>query len=96
MAQSYFHKSHAIGERLAQGEPDRPDLQRDLSFSYNRLGDLARALGQYETAQSYFRKSLAIREQLAQAAPERVNPQRDLSVSYEKLGILPATSAKMS
>ena len=43
-------KSLAIGERLAAAEPDRADYQRDLSVSYEQMGDLYRALGQGEEA----------------------------------------------
>src|SRR5215470_12159666 len=35
---------------LAQAEPDRADYQRDLSVSYERLGDLMRAVGRGEEA----------------------------------------------
>ncbi|HYM97673.1 MAG TPA: tetratricopeptide repeat protein, partial [Candidatus Sulfotelmatobacter sp.] len=49
-------------ERLAAGEPDRADYQRDLSLLYNKLGDLYRALGQGEQAREAYSKSLAIRE----------------------------------
>ena len=37
-------------ERRAQAEPDRADYQRDLSVSYERMGDLYRALGQGDQA----------------------------------------------
>src|SRR5262249_23625731 len=74
-------KSLAIRERLAQAEPDRADYQRDLSVSYNKMGDLFRALGQGEEARQAFQKSLAIAERLAQAEPDRADYQRDLIVS---------------
>ena len=78
----------SMTETRAKAEPDRADYQRDLSVSYNKLGDLLRALGQGETARDYYDKSLAIRERLAAAEPNRADCQRDLSVSYNKLGDL--------
>ncbi|MGH3819015.1 MAG: TIR domain-containing protein, partial [Pseudonocardiaceae bacterium] len=42
----------------AQAEPDRADYQRDLSISYERLGDLYRALGQGEQALKLYQQSL--------------------------------------
>ena len=39
-----------IRESLAQAEPDRADYQRDLSVSYDKMGDLYRTLGQGEQA----------------------------------------------
>ena len=50
---------------VASGEPDRAEYQRDLSVSYNKMGDLYRALGQGERAREVFQKSLDIIERLA-------------------------------
>ncbi|MFM7362614.1 MAG: CHAT domain-containing protein, partial [Cyanobacteriota bacterium] len=78
----------ARNQRLATAEPDRADLQRDLSVSYNKMGDLYQALGQGEPARQMYRNSLQIRERLATAEPDRADLQRDLSVSYNKMGDL--------
>src|ERR1700719_2915685 len=59
--------------------------QRDLSISYDRMGDLFSAFAQGEEARQAFGKSLAIRERLAQAEPDRADYQRDLIVSYVKM-----------
>jgi tetratricopeptide (TPR) repeat protein len=72
----------------AEAEPDRADFQRDLSISYNRLGDLARAMGLGEDAVRLFTQALDIARRLAEAEPGRVDFQRDLSLSYNKLGDL--------
>jgi hypothetical protein len=63
-------------ESPVEQEPDRADYQRDLSASYDRMGDLFRALCQGEEARQAFLKSLAIRERLAQAEPDRADYQR--------------------
>ncbi len=75
-------------ERLAQTEPNRADFQRDLSVSYNKVGDLYRGLGQGDLARDNFLLALEIRKRLAQAEPNRADFQRDLSVSYNKVGDL--------
>jgi len=74
--------------RLADREPDRADYQRDLSISYERLGDLMVAVGRGEDAARYFQQSLDIRTRLADREPDRADYQRDLSISYERLGDL--------
>ena len=79
--------SQSLETRTA-AEPNRADYQRDLSVSFNKLGDLLGSLGEGEQARAYYEKSLAISERLAAAEPNRADYQRDLSVSYEKLGDL--------
>ncbi|WP_298624127.1 hypothetical protein, partial [uncultured Zoogloea sp.] len=74
-----------IAQRLAQAEPQRADYQRDLSVSYERLGDLMTALGQGDEARDYFLKRLAIAQRLAQAEPQRADYQRDLIVSLVRI-----------
>ncbi|MBL8695071.1 MAG: CHAT domain-containing protein, partial [Planctomycetes bacterium] len=80
-----------VNERLAELcslHPDRADFQRDLSVSYERMGDLMLALGQGDQAKAFFEKALQIAERLARSEPDRADFQRDLSVSYNKLGDL--------
>ncbi|MGH3813329.1 MAG: TIR domain-containing protein, partial [Pseudonocardiaceae bacterium] len=83
-----YHRLVDAFTQLAQAEPDRADYQRDLSISYERLGDLYQALGQGEQALKLYQQSLHIRDRLAQAEPDRADYQRDLSISYNKLGDL--------
>jgi hypothetical protein len=47
-----FQRPHplTIAECLAASEPDRADYQRDLSVSYNKVGDLYRDLRQADQA----------------------------------------------
>ena len=77
-----------LAELLAATEPNRTDYQRDLSVSYERMGDLLKTLGQAEQARQAYQRSLDIRERLAAAEPDRADYQRDLSVSFNKLGDL--------
>jgi tetratricopeptide (TPR) repeat protein len=68
--------------------PEDASLQRSLSVSYEKLGDLHRALGNTDLAGHFFENSLSIIKHLADAEPDRADLQRDLSVSYNKLGDL--------
>ena len=78
----------AAARQRAEADPSDAGAQRDLSVSYNKLGDLMRALGDTKQAERFYRDSLAIAERLAQADPSDAGAQRDLSVSYNKLGDL--------
>ena len=73
-------------ETLVLANPDRPDYQRALSVSYDKMGGLYRTLGKGDEARAAFLKSLAIAERLAQAEPDRADYQRDLSISYNNMG----------
>ncbi|MBM3729046.1 MAG: tetratricopeptide repeat protein, partial [Acidobacteria bacterium] len=72
--------------RLVDQEPDRADYLRDLSVSFNKLGDLMRALGQGAEARRYYEQALAIRQRLVDQEPDRADYLRDLSVSFERMG----------
>jgi tetratricopeptide (TPR) repeat protein len=80
-ATARYREVQGILERLARAEPARADYQRDLSVSYNKMGDLYQALGQGEAAQAAFQQALDIRERLARAEPARADYQWDLAVS---------------
>ena len=75
-----------IAEEFAENFPDDPQMQRDLSVSYERLGGIAEALNDYRAAEGYYAKALEIGERLAEKYPDDPGMQRDLSVSYNNLG----------
>ncbi len=75
-----------IFDRLAKADPGNAGWQRDLSVSYNKVGDVLVAQGNLPEALKSFRDSLAIRDRLAKADPGNAGWQRDLSVSYDKIG----------
>ncbi|HET8683663.1 MAG TPA: tetratricopeptide repeat protein, partial [Micromonosporaceae bacterium] len=83
-----------LAERVEQMLPGGTGSARDLSISYNKLGDLAVQSGQGEQAQALYRQGLTIRERLAQAEPGNTTSARDLSVSYERLGDLAVQSGQ--
>jgi len=70
---------------LAEADPDNAGFQRDLSVSYNRLGDLAVAAGDGKAARDFFEKALAVRKKIAEADPDNAGFQRDLIVSLVKM-----------
>jgi hypothetical protein len=56
-------------ERLAQTDPDNTGWQRDLSVSYNKIGDVLVAQGNLPEALQLFRDDLVIAERLAEVDP---------------------------
>ena len=75
-----------IAEKFAEKFPEDPQMQRDLSVSYERLGDIAKARNDYKATEGYYAKTLEISERLAEKYPDDPNLQRGLSISYNKLG----------
>jgi tetratricopeptide (TPR) repeat protein len=70
----------------ARDAAERSGNDRDLSVTYNRLGDVQVAQGDLAGALTSHRDSLAIRDRLAQSDPGNAGWQRDLSVTYNRLG----------
>jgi tetratricopeptide (TPR) repeat protein len=81
-----FRDSLAIRERLAKADPNNAGWQRDLSVSYNKVGDVLVAQGNLPEALKSFRYSLAIRERLAKADPTNAGWQHDLQFSVTQIG----------
>ncbi len=77
-----------FNEARVAKEPQRADYLRELSVSYNKMGDLESALGNGESARQFFEKGLEIAERLVAQEPQRADYLRDLSVSYNKMGDL--------
>jgi tetratricopeptide (TPR) repeat protein len=80
-----YEQSRAIRDKLAARDPDNAEWQRDLSISFDRIGDVQRARGNLDAALEAYRDSLAIREKLAAHDPGNTGWQRDLIVSNVKL-----------
>ena len=79
-----FRDGLAIIDRLAKSDPGNAGWQRDLSVSYDHVGDVLVAQGNLPEALKTFRDGLAIRDRLAKSDPGNAGWQRDLSVSYEQ------------
>ena len=69
--------------RSSKSDPDNAGWQRDLSVSFNKVGDVQVAQGDLPAALKSFRDSLAIRDRLSKSDPDNAGWQRDLSVSFE-------------
>ncbi len=81
-----LEQAHASLSRLAEASLNDHAAQRDLSISYQRLGDVMLRLGQTDAAHKYYQNDLAISRKLAEDEPSDAQAQRDLSISYNKLG----------
>jgi tetratricopeptide (TPR) repeat protein len=73
-------------ERLAALDPANTQWQRDLSISFERVGNVQVAQGELSAAIVSYRKDLQIAERLAALDPANTQWQRDLSVSFERVG----------
>ena len=80
-----YRDSLAIRERLAKADPGNAGWQRDLSVSYERVGDVLVAQGALADALKAYRDSLAIRERLAKADPGNAGWQVDVAFAYWRL-----------
>lgn len=66
--------------------PEDFEWARDLSVSYNKLGDIYQLIGDAKKALSFFEKSKNIREELYRKEPHRTDLARDLAVSFTRMG----------
>ena len=80
-------------EKLAKQDPGNAGWQRDLSVSYDNVGDVQRAQGDLAGALKSYRDSLGIAEKLAKQDPSNAGWQRDLSVRYSNVGNVQAHRA---
>jgi Flp pilus assembly protein TadD len=73
-------------QKLATNDPNNAQLQRNLSISFNKLGDVAQQSGDLNAALGYFTQALNTAQKLATNDSTNAELQRDLSVSFNKLG----------
>jgi len=79
--------SHAADAyRKAEAAARRNGDERDLSVSFNKVGDVQVAQGDLAGALKSYRDGLAIAERLTASDPGNAGWQRDLSVSFIKVG----------
>ena len=71
---------------LQSAAPDDPELQRDLSISFNKMGDVSVASGDLKAARGYFEDGLRISRRLAETDPDSAEKQRDLSRLVQQAG----------
>ena len=80
---------------LAATDRSNTEWQRDLSVSYDKVGDVLMAQGKLDEALKAYRDGLAIRERLAATDRSNTEWQRDLSVSYDKVGDVLVAQGKL-
>ncbi|QKW12226.1 hypothetical protein [Verrucosispora sp. NA02020] len=72
-------------ERLAAAEPENTSYARDLSISYERLGDLAHHAEDTETAKALLTTAASIRRALHRQEPNRIDLAEELGVTLAQL-----------
>lgn len=98
-ALTQFEESLKIRRQIYEANPNSVEAARDLSVSYERLGDfrLARVQsGDAARALTEFEESLKIRKQIYAANPISAEAARDLSVSLNNMGDFYLTHGRSS
>ncbi|MES2922236.1 MAG: DUF4062 domain-containing protein [Verrucomicrobiota bacterium] len=88
-AHGLFQRSNEVREKLLTANPDSAEAARDVSVSFEKLGEFLASRGQpgdAEKALGHFQRSLEVREKLHTTNPESAEAARDVSFSLEKLG----------
>jgi tetratricopeptide (TPR) repeat protein len=91
-----YRQGLAIAERLAKADPSNTRWLRDLSASYNRVGNVLRAQGNLAEALQAYRDGLDAAERLTKADPSNTLWQHDLAVSYDKVGSVLLAQGKVA
>jgi len=82
-----YEKGWDIAKKLVDRDPHNTEWQRDLSISYNKIGDvLAEDPDKLPAALDYYNKAWDIVRKLADRDPDDTVWQRDLSISLERIG----------
>ena len=80
-----YRASLAIADRLAGSDPGNAGWQRDLSASYDRVGEVQKAQRHLPEALASYQVSLTIGSRLAKADSSNARWQHDVSVTYAKI-----------
>ncbi len=86
LGKAAFTISLQVTAALAEEFPEDQEIRRDLSVSFERIGDTLVADGDYDGGLESYGKALEIREDLAAMDPENKLRLRDLSVTFERIG----------
>jgi tetratricopeptide (TPR) repeat protein len=90
-----YQASFAIRQRLADSDKSNTEWQRDLSASYDRIGDVLYAQGHLSEALDKYQASLTIRQRLTNGHNGNAEWQRDLAVSHNRIGDVEATQGRL-
>ena len=83
----YYEQALEIGQRLYDTDPRNAGYARDLSISFNKLGDLCRN-SDTDKAASYYEQALHLRQPLFDAYPQNYVLARELLVPLQRLAQL--------
>ena len=72
-ARVVFQLCYKMCEERVKAFPESVDAQRNLSVSYERLGDLEQSAGNAVAAREWYEKALEIRKRLAEQMPDNVD-----------------------
>ncbi len=78
--------AYQSADNLKKINPDSAEYARDLSISYERIGDIYKALGDTKNALNSYESSHKIFLDLRKRNPDSAEYARDLSVSFNKVG----------
>lgn len=81
--------SLAARERAGANQPDDRFLRADVANLHDRIGDVASALGEQNSAIEHYRAALALRRELVASDPEAALLQRAVAVGLYKLARVP-------
>jgi tetratricopeptide (TPR) repeat protein len=81
----YFAENAKL-KQLAEADSSSEVLQRDLSVSYIKIGDMHKLKGEPDNALQAYKNSVTISEKLLDAAPTQPERLRDLPMGYERIG----------
>ncbi|MBT7976742.1 MAG: hypothetical protein HN557_08795 [Rhodospirillaceae bacterium] len=80
-----YRAALVIRERLADADPKHAGWQRDLSVSYEKVGDLEEARGDIAAAIVEYENSLPIAQSLADRFPSHLQFQSDVKITTRRL-----------
>jgi tetratricopeptide (TPR) repeat protein len=86
MALVHYRSMQLAAQAALKQAPNDAKRQRDLSVSYNKIGNILAAQSDSDGALKSYRAGLMIREKLSARDPASAERQFDLVVSYWKLG----------
>ncbi len=85
-ARKEFENGHELAKRLAKSNPERSDVQHDLSAALSHLGDEAMRRKDSLKALDWYKQKIEIDRRISAKEPNNTVHQRDLSLSLGRMG----------
>ncbi len=95
-ARKVYQQAFEIAQKLVAADPSDKEAQRDMSISYNSLGDVSLQAGQITEALGFYQQAFGIKRKLAAADLKDNQAQRELSTSIERIGFVYERSGKLT